>query len=236
MVRAQKRTENNMNKLATAIRQLAQAQTRTEKQLERFEKATEERFAGVEERLSRLETALETLTLRVDKLAQAQTRTEKQLERFEKATEKRFSRIETDLAWLKGDSLERRYRELAPAYFGQIVRRAHVLSMDEWVAFLEEAVEQGQISEKEKRELLLSDVIVRGQRRDEEIVYLVVEVSWVIDTEDVKRAYERAGLLSKLKVETVSVVAGREVTRDARQMARSFKVWQVIDGRTLSIA
>ena len=79
--------------------------------------------------------------------------------------EVRMDRMTDDLGEIKGDALERRYRERAFAYFAPLVRRVHVVFGDELVELLAEAVEQGRLSEAEADEVGQADVIVRGRRR-----------------------------------------------------------------------
>jgi exoribonuclease II len=174
-----------------------------------------------------------TVEVALQKLAKAQTRTEHQLERFERATEKRFGILESRVDRLAGSDLERRYRERAPSYFAPLIRRAHVVEGDELVAFLEDAVDRGQITQDERTEWFLADVIVRGKwREDGRDVYLVVEASWVVDGHNVERATRRTRLLAQLGVLSIPVVAGVDITRKATELARYSKVWQVIDGQT----
>ena len=58
-------------------------------------------------------------------------------------------RLIIDVADLKGDSLERRYRERAPAYFGGLIRRARALTTEDLDELLEPAVDLGRLSEAE---------------------------------------------------------------------------------------
>src|SRR5262245_59314277 len=58
--------------------------------------------------------------------------------------------IKVDLGDLKGDVLELRFREKAPAYLGPLLRRAQVLSAAELAELLENATEQGLLTEEEK--------------------------------------------------------------------------------------
>lgn len=181
----------------------------------------------------------------VTELAEAQRRTESSLsqltEHMDQLTRRMDQMIdgqrqmETDLGRLKGSDLERRYRERAHAYFSRLIRRPHVLSSDELIALIEEALAQGQLSEGEADDLYQTDVIVRGQHRDEETaLYLVVEVSWGIGISDVQRASERAGLLARLGTPALPVVAGTWVTHEAQQAARALQVWEVTNGRVVS--
>lgn len=141
--------------------------------------------------------------------------------------------IKVDIGELKGDALELRFREKAPAYLGHLVRRARVLSVAHLAELLEDAVEQGTLSEEEKNDVLLTDAVVRGRHKEDgNQVYLTIEVSWGIDSHDVERALRRAALLSKLGTPTLPVVAGRKTSNDVTALAQAKQVWLVIDGRS----
>ena len=140
-------------------------------------------------------------------------------------------RLIIDVADLKGDSLERRYRERAPAYFGGLIRGARALTTEDLDGLLESAVDLGRLSEDEAKEVLHSDVVVRGRRReDDSEVYLVVEVSSGVGSGDVERAARRAEILSRSGVAALAVVAGERITADASRRAREMHVRQVTDG------
>lgn len=157
---------------------------------------------------------MDQLTVRMDQLTEALTK------------------VSSDVDWLKGDQLERRYRERGPAYFAPLIRHAHVLSSDEWVALVEGALDQRQISEGEADDLLQTDAVVRGWRRESgEEVYLVVEVSWGVGISAVQRASERAATLARIGKTTLPVVAGSWVTPEAQEPACAMGVWQVTNGR-----
>jgi len=140
-------------------------------------------------------------------------------------------RLVIDVADLKGERLERRYRERAPAYFGGLIRRARALTTEDLDELLEPAVDRGHLSEDEAKEVLHSDVVVRGRRReDDSEVYLVVEVSSGVGPGDVERAARRAEILSRSGVAALAVVAGERITADASRRAREMHVRQVTDG------
>ena len=140
-------------------------------------------------------------------------------------------RLIIDVADLKGERLERRYRERAPAYFGGLIRRARALTTEDLDELLEPAVDRGHLSEDEAKEVLHSDVVVRGRRReDDSEVYLVVEVSSGVGPGDVERAARRAEILSRSGVAALAVVADKWITADASRRAREMHVWQVTDG------
>lgn len=74
-----------------------------------------------------------------------------------------------------------------------------------------------------------ADVLAVGSREGAD-VYLVVEVSWVIDQEDVERARDRAILLERTGVRALPVVAGRVMHPAVEEVARAAGVWRVLDG------
>jgi len=89
-------------RLPELVRELIEAQRRTE------------------ERLEALTARLDGLTARVDALAEAQCKTEETVRGLIR-----------DVGELKGRSLERDYRDRSFAYFGRLVKRPHTLSPDE---------------------------------------------------------------------------------------------------------
>ncbi len=142
--------------------------------------------------------------------------------------------LSDDVGELRGRSLEADYRAKGPAYFGSVIRRAHVLSADELTALVEDAVERGRLSYAEAQEIYRADLVVRGRRvEDSAEVYLVVEVSWGVGPEDVERATRRAQFLSRSGVTAIPVVAGRGITADAAQLVRIGRVWQIMDGNAI---
>jgi len=203
--------------LPQIVRELAEAQRRTEAELVAWRAETERRFQELAEAQRRSEATLEALAEAQRQMAEAQRQ------------------MVVDVSQLKQLALERRYYERAFAYFSRLVRRAHALSGDELNALFEGAVERGQLSEVEVDEIQQADVVVRGQRReDHEEVYLVVKVSWGVGVKDVQRAARRAMLLAKTGISTRPVVAGVWVTPDAEEAAQAMKVWRVTDGRVAS--
>jgi hypothetical protein len=220
--------------LPELVRALAEAQQRTE-----------ERLATIEDRMASLIVAQQHTEERLAALTAAQQRTEERLSTLAEALEvlirqvdslgRSVSLLHDDASKLKGYALETRYRNHAMAYFAPMVRRTHVLDGDELQTLLEEAIERGQLSEAETLDIILADVIIRGRRRaDSAEVYLVVEVSWVVDLYDVEHAVRRSSLLSKIGTPTLAVVAGETVLGEAASLANRLHVWQITDGHVAS--
>jgi DNA repair exonuclease SbcCD ATPase subunit len=234
LAQAQARTEQRVEELAQALRQLekridqlAEAQLRTEQRVEELAQAQ----ARTEQRVEELAQALRQLEKRVDQLAEAQLRTEQRVEELAQAQLRTEQRLRDLSSEFRGDRLERKYRDRAPAYFGKIIRRARVVSVEALDDLLPETSDE--FSDEEREQLFAADLIVRGVEPTERTeVYLVVEISVVVDLQDVTRALDRAQLLAKvLGKKTIPVVAGERITRGARAAAAAQGVWCVLDGR-----
>lgn len=144
-------------------------------------------------------------------------------------------RLTDDVGVLKGQGLEYRYREHAPSYFSGLIRRCRVVGSPQLNEMLEDAVDRGVLSQGDLNDVTLADLILRGRRlADRAEVMVLVEISWVIDRNDVRRAADRAALLAKLGTPVVPVVAGASITEPAAAMARNRNVRQLLNGRVES--
>jgi hypothetical protein len=133
------------------------------------------------------------------------------------------------IAKLKGISLEQRYRNRARALFGRYFRDVRVI---DWIDLEEPLEAVAPLTEKEREELSVVDLLVRGRRKtDGQEVVLLIEVSWVIVPNDVDRAVQRAKILLQRGVVATPVVAGREIDDEAREAARTANCALVMDGR-----
>ncbi|MBI3971911.1 MAG: hypothetical protein HY332_11530 [Chloroflexi bacterium] len=200
-------------------------------------------LARLAEAQARTEEQLTTLGWRVDQLAEAQRRTEQRVEELAEALRQLTERVDVVVVRLdgltattnslKGWRLEANYRDRALAYFGQMLRRIRVLSSQDLADLLEDAEDQGSIGSSERRDLVLTNVVVRGRRRESgETTYLAVEVSATIDEHDVWRALRRAEALGRaVQTPVVPVVAGERITRDAEELSHDKGVRRVLDGR-----
>ncbi|MGB9758204.1 MAG: hypothetical protein ACPLZE_07110 [Candidatus Bipolaricaulaceae bacterium] len=195
-----------------------------------------EELLRLPELVERLGERIERLEAAVEELVGAHIRAEERLTRLEEVmarAEERLGRIEGDMAHLKGWSLEWRYREKAPAYFGRVARELHPLPPEELAELLGKAVDQGLLAEEEMGQVLETDLVIRGLRNGEEI-WLVVEISWGIGVADVERAKERAEILARAGLRALAVVAGKGIAPEAAERARALGVWQVLDGHPIS--
>lgn len=190
------------------------------------------------EELLALPEQIAELTRQVTRLTEAQARIEERQARTEEwqtHTEARLDsltgvvkRLSDDVGTLKGKGLETHYRLHGSPFFGSLLRRPHVLSSEELSDILDPSMDQGCLSSDEALEVRRADLVVRGTRReDRTLVYLVVEVSWTIDLEDVERAARRSVHLAKTGLTVLPVVAGETVRPGAADRAQELKVWQM---------
>ncbi|GBD32932.1 hypothetical protein HRbin33_01908 [bacterium HR33] len=242
LAQAQTRTEQRLealtarvDALAARVGELAQAQTRTEQRLE----ALTARVDALAARMDELTARVDALAARMDELTarvDALALAQVEMAREMAALARQMRWLTDRVGGLLGESTERRYRERAPAYFDDLLKGLHVPDAEELPRILDEAVDAGRISRAERRELLYADVVAFGRRRDDgSDAALAVEVSATVDEDDVRRAAHRAELLSKSTAKpATAVVAGEAIKPTADELAQKMGVWRVLDGRTFS--
>ena len=251
---AQRRNEEQLAELRrqTDVRfaELAEAQRRNEEQLAEFRRQTDVRFAELAEAQRRNEEQLAELRRQTDarfaELAEAQRRNEEQLAELRRQTDARFAELaeairqltlrfeeaqqrnDDRFADIRGELLEIRYRNRIGSIFGGRLRKPRLVDGgDVWDMF------RGRLDEAEIRRIVAADLIVRGgllPAQGEGELWLVVEVSGVIDRNDVARAAERAALLRKAGLLVVPVAAGERLTQGAATLSSEFGVAIAKDG------
>ncbi len=212
---AQKGTDERLAALTEEVRALAVAQ-----------KGTDERLAALTEEVRALAVAqkrtderLAALTEEVRALAVAQKRTDERLAALteevralavaQKRTEETVGVLGATMGGMKGQLLEMRYRDRAVAYFGRLLRRVKVVDP----GALQEALAES-LSDDELFDALNADLVVSGTSRSHPEVpeiWVAVEVSSVVDRNDVTRAVRRAALLRRAGRPVVPAVAGERV-------------------------
>ena len=242
LAEAQRRTEERVTALEEQVRALAEAQRRTEEQvlaLAEAQRRTEERVTALEEQVRALAEAQRRTEEQIRALAEAQQRAEEQIRALAEAqrhTEERIKMLTDKLGDVQGQVLEWHYREHAPAYFDDLLRRIHVISTQELATLLDEPLSKGVISRAERKDVLMSDVVLRGRRwTDDMEAYLIAEISVGIGEDDVERAVRRAELLQRaLERPVIAAVAGRGITPQASALARERGVWRILDGTPIA--
>ena len=130
---------------------------------------------------------------------------------------------------LNGKLLALTYRDRVGAYFGPLLRRVRAVE----AVTLEDKLE-AHLSHEEFKDVLLLDMLVSGRPRhlpEADEVWWAVEISSVVDREDVTRARRRAEFLRRAGYRAVPTVAGEKATLGAEDDARQYTVVMLQDGR-----
>jgi hypothetical protein len=119
-------------------------------------------------------------------------------------------------------------------FFSGIVRKAQWVTGEELDELIERAMEAGLLTPEEWRDLLNTDLIVRGIRKGRR-TWLAVEVSGVLDYDDFHRAIRRSQLLERITNEpAIPVIAGELCSDDLLREAKFQGAWVLLDGQTYS--
>ena len=221
---------------------LAEEQVHIEDRLNRVEAALDrliEAHIRAEERLTRLEAT-------VEKLAEAQARTEEQVRALTEAqarTEKQVraltaaqTRTEETIARILDTLGDLKGRQLEQDYRDKAYAYFGTLLRQLRVVSLQELEEDLllHLSEQQLDELRPLDLLVRGrprQKPDAPEVWLAVEISALVDRYDVERAQQRAATLRRAGYRAIPTVAGERVVAGVDETARDSKVLLLQDGR-----
>ena len=223
MAEFQQRIERQMAEFQQRIeRQMAEFQQRIERQMAEFQQRIERQMAEFQQRIERQIAEFQQRTdQRFAELAEAQRRTDERLAEFQQRTEEQIGE-------LKGTLLEMDYRAKVGAIFGSRLKKPKVVDAgDMW------DVLRDRLDEEEIRQIVALDLIVRGRLlppQGEGELWLAVEVSYIVDQNDVMRAAARAALLRKAGLPAIPVAAGKRLTQGASALATESRVVLVQDG------
>jgi hypothetical protein len=206
LAEAQARSEENIARLDASVAKLAEAQARTEENIARLDASV----AKLADAQARTEANVARLDETVAKLGEAQTRMATALERLT---------IRTDD--VVGRTFELQFRERLTAYLGRFLRRGKLVPNDRLLDQIEP-----HLSEREVDDVLRADVIASGLVNGDE-TYLVVEVSWTGDIDDIVRADERAKLLRRAGLAAIPLVACTAISPESTAFARmrDVRIW-----------
>ncbi len=232
LAEAQTRTNEQLAKLSEEVRALTEAQKRTEAKVAELSEAQTRTDAKIAE----LVEAQKRTDEKIAELVEAQKHLEEQVaklteeirvivRRLDALTESHY-KLESRVSRLTGMVLEINYERKAQARFGRLLRKARVI---EWNV-LEDLLTG--LSPEEIEELSEIDLVVQGiWKQDPQYqVFLAIEVSGKVEAWDVKRALERTKLMRKAGLLTLPVVAGEEITHEAKAYAKEQGVIIILDG------
>jgi archaellum component FlaC len=223
----------NIARLDAALVRLAEAQAHTAERVACVEDrltvvedrltSVEDRLTVVEDRLTGVEDRLTRLEEIVTRLAEAQARTEKQLEELVGIVSKLVVRSDRH----EGTLLELKFRDRLPAYLGRLLRKAKVIDASDLLDVIEPRLAAVAVDD-----FLRADVVATGTI-DGRQTYLVGEISYKADEDDVMRAARRAGSLVKAGLPATPLVACESIPPQTAEYARreGVRVW--VDGTIL---
>ena len=260
LVEITKQHEARLTRVEARLDGVEERLTRIEQsiaELVEITKQHEARLTGVEDRLTRIEQSiaelveitkqhearLTRLEESVAQLVEVQKQHEERLAKVEqsiielteaqKRTEQQVQRLTDRMGQMAGDLLEIKYRDKPSSYFGRIVRQARLVDLADVEAMLGE-----RLTDEQLFDLLQLDLVVHGQlrqfkgkRKEQPEVWLAIEVSSVVDREDVERAERRAEILRQAGLPVLAVAAGGNLTLGARELAQAKGVVLQADGR-----
>jgi hypothetical protein len=199
---------------------------RVDQEIENVRTEMREGFARVDQEIENVRTEMREGFARVDQeIENVRTEMRGGYERLERKIQKNTD----DIAELKGISLEQQYRNRARALFGKYIRNLTVI---DWTDLEEQLEAVAPLTEKEREELSIVDLLARGRRKaDGQELVLVIEISWTLAQSDVERAVRRAEILTRRGIAAVAAVAGREIDDETREAAQTAGCAVVMDGR-----
>ncbi len=177
-------------------------------------------------------------------LAQAQDRTESQVKELTQAQGRTEARVEelavnmssfaTILNQLvirsdrhEGSLLELRFRDRLPAYLGRFLRRGRVIQASDLLEQIEPTLAEAAVDD-----FLRADVVATGMVEGK-TTYLVGEVSYTVDADDVMRAARRAACLVKAGLPAIPLVACEKISPQTTAYAHQEGVRVWVDGSLL---
>jgi DNA repair exonuclease SbcCD ATPase subunit len=223
------------------MQQLKERQDHYEERLDRFE----ERMARMEERQEQFDKRQQEFAERQDQFDKRQQEFAERQEQFDKrqqefaerqdqfdkrqgSFEKQLAKMQDDIASLKGTVLELKYKDRAPSIFGRYLRKVKPVAIDDLLETLE-AIKP--LTDKELDELLQADFIFSAVKAStREPIYVVMEISYVVDRGDVLRAIQRAQVLKDRGIPAIPAVAGEQATKGAKRYAERGEVLLALDG------
>jgi len=186
----------------------------------------DERFARVDERFAQVDRKFVSVRQEMREGFEAVRR--EMREGYAELAQK-IQRNTDDIAELKGKSLEREYRDKARSIFGRYLRSVAVI---DWIDLEDPLEAVAPLSDAERTELSVVDLLVRGRRRtDGQDIVLVIEVSWTITRYDVERAVRRAQLFRQRGFTATPTVAGSEISPEVQLAAQQAGCAVVLNGR-----
>jgi hypothetical protein len=127
----------------------------------------------------------------------------------------------------EGSLLELRFRDRLPSYLGRFLRKGHVIQASDLIDQIEPKLAEAAVDD-----FLRTDVVATGLVEGKP-TYLVGEVSYTVDADDVMRAARRAACLVKAGLSAIPLVACEKISPQTTAYARQEGVRVWVDGSLL---
>jgi hypothetical protein len=199
------------------------------------EPASRDAIDRLAEQVRLLTEQVRLLTERMDRQEQRIDRLEQRINQFEQRVDERFNQVDRNIqkltdqvGALRGESLESRYRNHIGNFLGRVLRRVRVVE----IRTIEEELET-RLSDEAFDALLNLDVLATGKVKhhlNRPDVWVAIEISATINTNDVTRARQRADILCQAGYPTIAVAGGEECSLDAIALAQQTNVVIIQDG------
>ncbi|MFN0146618.1 MAG: hypothetical protein ACKVT1_08915 [Dehalococcoidia bacterium] len=189
------------------------------KEIRLFAQETRDRFAELDRKLEAHDGRFDA----VDEKLEAHVR------RFD-AVDRRLDRIDGHIGNLQGDVYETKYVANLASRIGTRFGRVRVVVAAE-IPGLSEAFEANRLSQPEWDDVMLLDAAAVAYRRGDAAradVVVVLELSRVVDVDDVRRVNRRADILRRLGMDVEACVDGESILPAARDEAAQLNVEPVV--------
>jgi len=197
-----------------------------DRKFEAFRNEVNQRFDEVDRRFEESDKKLEAFKNEVNQRFDEVDKRFEKLEKGQEEIKKTLKRHEISIQELKGWQLEHKVRTNICAYLGRYIRKCRIKDKSEIADELDEYVERNIISESERDEVLLLDILVIGiSKRTNEEIYIAVEVSYKIGDYDVERAIKRMEILKRIyKKEVIAVIIGKEISDKTEMKLKNLNI------------
>ena len=191
---------DQVGELTEAVRRLVAVTTEHGEQLARLVAVTTEHT----ERLDRIDEALERLVAVTTEHTERLDRIDEALERLVAVTTEhkvRLDRLDGRFANFEGNDYERFVRENASSVLSRVghgLRRIRVVDKSDLADRLDDALDEGRITQDERDSAARADVVATAVDRETgETVYVVAEASVTLHDDDVVRARSRSAIVAR---------------------------------------
>jgi hypothetical protein len=193
---------------------------------EEFRKEVNQRFEEIDKRFEESDRKFEAFKNEVNQRFDEVDKRFEKLEKGQEEIKKTLKRHKISIQELKGWQLEHKVRTNICAYLGRYIRKCRIKDKSEIADELDEYVERNIISESERDEVLLLDILVIGiSKRTNEEIYIAVEVSYKIGDYDVERAIKRMEILKRIyKKDVIAVIIGREISDKTEMKLKNLNI------------